>query len=74
MGERRGLASGGIVISDNMIDYKCVYHHEGCCLKGLSGTPCELQGCIAHTDTGYLPWNDMSEKEKSDFLYNLSHQ
>ncbi len=39
-----------------MIDEHCGYHHNGYCLKGLSGTPCELRGCVAHTtdDVGYL--------------------
>lgn len=57
-----------------MTDEKCGCHHEGYCLKGLPGTPCEIVGCVAHTETGYLPWNDMTEKDKSNFLYELSHQ
>ena len=32
-----------------MTDERCGYHHKGYCLKGLSGTPCELRGCVAHT-------------------------
>ena len=32
-----------------MTDENCTYHHEGYCLKGLLGTPCELSGCVAHT-------------------------
>lgn len=32
-----------------MTDEKCGYHHEGYCLKGLPGTPCEVRGCVAHT-------------------------
>lgn len=27
-----------------------------------------------NTDAGYLCWNDMTDKQKSDFLYELSHQ
>lgn len=33
-----------------MTDNKCVYYQEGYCLKGLTGTKCELEGCVAHTD------------------------
>lgn len=29
-----------------MTDKKCTYHHEGFCLKGLPGTPCEVEGCV----------------------------
>lgn len=32
-----------------MTDEKCGYHHEGYCLKGLLGTPCEVRECVAHT-------------------------
>ena len=31
-----------------MTDENCGYHHEGYCLKGLPGTPCEVAGCVAH--------------------------
>lgn len=46
-----------------MIDEHCGYHHDGYCLKGLSGTPCELRGCVAHTsdDVGYLKPNSSDE-------------
>lgn len=27
-----------------------------------------------NTDVGYLSWNEMTNKQKSDFLYELSHQ
>ena len=37
-----------------MQDKECGYFHEGCCLKGLPGTPCETNGCVAHY-TGELP-------------------
>lgn len=57
-----------------MIDENCGYHHEGYCLKGLPGTPCEVVGCVAHSPVGYLSWGDMTDKEKSDFLWDLSHQ
>ena len=39
-----------------MTDENCGYHHEGYCLKGLPGTPCEVAGCVAHTPVGYLSW------------------
>ena len=29
---------------------KCAYYDGGFCLKGLPGTLCELQGCVAWTD------------------------
>lgn len=32
-----------------MTEKNCGYHHEGYCLKGLPGTPCEVVGCVAHT-------------------------
>ena len=57
-----------------MTDESCGYHHEGYCLKGLPGTSCEVVGCVAHSPVGYLSWSDMTEKEKSDFLWDLSHQ
>lgn len=58
-----------------MIDESCLYcNREGECEKGLPGTPCEVVGCVAHSPVGYLSWSDMTEKDKSDFLYELSHQ
>lgn len=33
-----------------MKDDKCAYYQEGYCLKGLVGTKCELEGCVAHMD------------------------
>lgn len=56
-----------------MIDYNCLYcDKEGICTKGLPGTPCERKGCVAHTPVGYLSWNNMTEKEKSNFLWNIT--
>jgi hypothetical protein len=37
-----------------MTDDKCVYHKDGYCLKGLDGTPCEREGCIAHIERQQL--------------------
>lgn len=31
-----------------MQDEKCRWHHEGSCLKGMPGTVCELEDCVAH--------------------------
>lgn len=57
-----------------MIDESCLYcDKEGECTKGLPGTPCEVAGCVAHSPVGYLCWNDMTDKEKSKFLWDLSH-
>lgn len=33
-----------------MTDEKCAYYKDGYCLKGLVGTKCEIEGCIAHAD------------------------
>lgn len=33
-----------------MTDDKCAYYQEEYCLKGLPGTKCELEGCVAYTD------------------------
>ena len=58
-----------------MTDESCLYcNREGECTKALPGTPCEIVGCVAHSPVGYLSWSDMTEKDKSDFLYELSHQ
>ena len=58
-----------------MIDENCLYcNREGECTKGLPGTPCKTEGCVAHTPVGYLSWGDMTDKEKSDFLWAISHQ
>jgi len=58
-----------------MIDENCIYcNREGECAKGLPGTPCEVAGCVARTKVGYLSWNEMTNKQKSDFLYELNHQ
>ncbi|MBQ7414294.1 MAG: hypothetical protein IJV09_02545 [Prevotella sp.] len=58
-----------------MTDRNCLYcNRDGQCTKGLSGTPCEVAGCVADTKAGCLSWSDMTEKGKSDFLYELSHQ
>lgn len=32
-----------------MKEEKCVYYHKGFCLKGVVGTICELDECVAHT-------------------------
>ena len=29
---------------------------------------------LTNTEVGYLCWNEMTDKQKSDFLYELSHQ
>lgn len=57
-----------------MINKRCFYYKNGNCTKGLTDTPCEIAGCVAHTDTEFLCWNEMTDKQKSDFLYELSHQ
>jgi hypothetical protein len=31
-----------------MQDEKCRWHNKGFCLKGLAGTKCELEDCVAH--------------------------
>ena len=32
------------------MDYeRCEYYHKGFCLKGMVGTICELDDCVAHT-------------------------
>ena len=31
-----------------MTDKRCINYQDGFCLKGLDGTKCELEGCIAH--------------------------
>jgi len=33
-----------------MTDENCTYYEKGYCLKGLAGTKCELEGCVAHSD------------------------
>lgn len=33
-----------------MTDKNCGCHQDGYCLKGLPGTPCEVDGCVAHLD------------------------
>ena len=40
-----------------MTDENCGYHHEGYCLKGLPGTPCEVAGCVAHSPSGIYTRN-----------------
>lgn len=30
-----------------MKDELCAYEHDGFCMKGLAGTPCETEGCVA---------------------------
>lgn len=30
-----------------MKDELCAYEHDGLCMKGLAGTPCETEGCVA---------------------------
>ena len=58
-----------------MIDENFLYcDKEGECAKGLPGTPCEVVGCVAHSPVGYPSWGDITDKEKSDFLWGLSHQ
>ena len=47
-----------------MVDESCGYHHEGYCLKGLPGTPCEVVGCAAHSTASYF-FSDKDTKEKS---------
>jgi hypothetical protein len=48
-----------------MTDENCLYcSREGECIKGLPGTPCEIEGCVAHTPVGYLSWGDMTDKQK----------
>ena len=32
-----------------MIDEKCIYYYKGFYLKGMVGTICELDDCVAHT-------------------------
>ena len=44
-----GLSEMRFGIIPDMKDEKCIYHHDGCCRKGLAGTACELEGCVAHT-------------------------
>lgn len=57
-----------------MKDEKCTYYNNGGCTKALPGTPCEVQGCVAHLPKGvetikvkllHLPlkakWYDMQE-------------
>ncbi len=56
-----------------MTDESCIYCNEGECTKGLPGTPCEIVGCMAHTKDCYLCWNNMTDKQKNDFLFNLTH-
>ena len=34
-----------------MTDERCEYYHKGFCLKGMVGTICELDNCVAHTTT-----------------------
>jgi hypothetical protein len=43
-----------------MKDEKCIYFKNGDCSKGLAGTPCEVNGCVAHTDK--VPENAFIEK------------
>ena len=43
-----------------MKDEKCIYFKNGNCSKGLFGTPCEVNGCVAHTDKA--PENTFIEK------------
>lgn len=46
-----------------MKDEKCIYFKNGNCSKGLEGTPCELNGCVAHTTEASL--NALIEKAVS---------
>ena len=44
-----------------MTDEKCAYYHKGFCLKGMVGTICELDDCVAHT-----PGTQPLDKDKDD--------
>lgn len=54
-----------------MVDGKCGYHHEGYCLKGLPGTPCEVEGCVARNEADYLSLSNNDTKDKSAFMSDM---
>lgn len=46
-----------------MADERCFYYKNGNCTKGLTDTPCEVIGCVAHTDANIHSWKNMSESK-----------
>ena len=56
-----------------MTNEKCEYYDKGFCQKGLEGTKCELNGCVAHIEKESTTsiWHD-SNKEQPESLKTVA--
>lgn len=55
-----------------MEDKRCTYYHEGFCTKGLLGTKCELEGCVAHITKPMKKFSELRPQDDVFVVYNAN--
>lgn len=49
-----------------MKDELCAYEHDGLCMKGLAGTPCEIEGCVARRSEQNVLTNHVTKTSEQE--------